>query len=383
MEVHSYPPGRLAAIRIRTYCREYSIEMDHLPDSLLLRIFGELEFKDICICSSVCRRWRRVSSDWSLRQVIDVTSQPLSIPKALSLVRQYAGARLVQLRITAAITDESSFSDRTQVLTVLTFRHLRDHCPNLKVLQLTGTIMTEADTSLASSVLDLPAGLTELSFRKSFFYPNMFFQDQPGHFVARSLRLLDLTSAVFLLRFHLGSSDQFPSLRALILEGCYPLYEKSLDALTPLIVNLVLLDVERTPVGNRGVETVLLHGANLRYLFVGNTVFDGEAFETVWRLPVGGRHRSLRLTHVCLRCTPIKACHLPTLLRMTPRLQWLAAAGIYISENVRKSIQQLVPSSCRYLELIPFQTDSTALCKQHVTSHIRKANLDVTPDHNC
>ncbi|KAH7980514.1 hypothetical protein HPB49_016849 [Dermacentor silvarum] len=142
----------------------------------------------------------------------------------------------------------------------------------------------------------------------------------------------------------------------------------------PLIANLVLLDIERISVCNREVQVVLLQGANLRYLFVGHTAFDGKAFQTVWRLL--SNQRTLRLTHVR------QELHLNKLLQMTPRLQWLAATSAYMSSAAREHVEQCLPSSCQYLELGLGNPDSAASCGHSMTSEVLKANLDVGPADN-
>ncbi|XP_037555734.1 F-box/LRR-repeat protein 12 [Dermacentor silvarum] len=355
------------------------MNIDYLPDSLLLSIFRHLQFSDICKCSSVCQRWRRVTHDWSLRRVIDVTSQPLSAPQAWRLVRHCTDVNLVELRLTGLKTD-TFFQMKAQRLTATLFRHLRDRCSSLKVLHLTDALMAGKDASVSRSLSVLATRLTHLSLRRSCLYPNKFFQHKPERPLASSLLFLDLANCTFLSLFDLGSLKQFPSLRGLVLAGCYPIYDDGLAHLEPLIANLVLLDIERIYVGNRGVEMVLLQGTSLRYLFVGHTAFDGRAFEAVWRI-LGGQ-RALPLTHVCLRCTQVEEPHLKMLLRMTPRLQWLVATGADMSPDAREGVEQCLPRSCQYLEVGPGNPESAASCRHSLTSEVRKANLNVPPADN-
>ncbi|XP_070381399.1 F-box/LRR-repeat protein 12-like [Dermacentor albipictus] len=356
------------------------MHIDCLPDSLLLSIFRRLQFKDICKCSRVCHRWWRVTHDWSLRRVIDVTSQPLSALQLWRLVRHCADVNLVELRITSAKKD-AFFEKRSQRLIAAVFRHLRDRCSSLKILHLTDTLMAaRSDASVALSASDLAERLTHLSLRRSCIYPNTFFQNESERLAVSSLRFLDLANCIFLSRFDLGSSKQFPFLRGLVLEGCYPVYDDGIFLVMPLIANLVLLDIERIYVGNRGVETVILQGTNLRYLFVGHTAFDGRAFEEVWRLLAG--RRALRLTHVCLRCTQVQELHLRKLVRMTPRLRWLAATSAHMSTAARRRLERCLPRSCRYLELGPGDPQSAPSCRHSATSEVLGANLHEAPTDN-
>nr|XP_050024173.2 uncharacterized protein LOC126518359 [Dermacentor andersoni] len=236
-----------------------------------------------------------------------------------------------------------------------------------------------SDASVALSASDLAERLTHLSLRRSCIYPNTFFQNESERAVS-SLRFLDLANCIFLSRFDLGSSEQFPFLRGLVLEGCYPVYDDGIFLVMPLIANLVLLDIERIYVGNRGVEMVILQGINLRYLFVGHTAFDGRAFEAVWRFLAG--RRALRLTHVCLRCTQVQELHLRKLVRMTPRLQWLAATSADISTSARRRLELCLPRSCQYLELGHGDPESAPSCRHSATSEVLRANLHEAPADN-
>ncbi|XP_037570340.2 F-box/LRR-repeat protein 12 isoform X3 [Dermacentor silvarum] len=326
------------------------MDIDCLPDSLLLEVFRHLQFQAICKCSRVCRRWRRVTRDWSLRRVINVTSQPLSALQVWHLVRDNAGANLVELKITGFKTATARGP------TAMVFGHLRDHCPSLKVLQLT-------DAWLERSLADLTTRLTHLSLKRSLFITDVF-RDKREPLAVSSLRFLDLANCIFLPWFDMASLTQFHSLRGLVLEGCYPLLATSFAPSRPMITNLVLLNIERIFVCNREVQVVLLQGANLQYLFLGHTGFDGEVFETVWRLL--RNQRPLRLTHVCLRCTQIQELHLNKLLQMTPRLQWLAATSADMSPAAKEHVEQYLPSSCQYLEVGPGNPRSAAFCGHSV-----------------
>lgn len=297
-----------------------------------------------------------MTRDWSLRRVINVTSQPLSALQVWHLVRDNAGVNLVELKITGVKT--ATFIDEgARGLTAMVFGHLRDHCPSLKVLQLT-------DSWLERSLADLTTRLTHLSLKRSLFITDVFFQDKQEPLAVSSLRFLDLANCIFLSWFDMASLKQFHSLRGLVLEGCYPLLATGFAPSRPMITNLVLLNIERIFVCNRDVQVVLLQGANLQYLFLGHTGFDGEVFETVWRLL--RNQRPLRLTHVCLRCTQIQEVHLNKFLQMTPRLQWLAATSAYMSSAARPHVEQCLPSSCQYLELGPGNPRSAAFCGHSV-----------------
>ncbi|KAH7954675.1 hypothetical protein HPB49_020808 [Dermacentor silvarum] len=228
--------------------------------------------------------------------------------------------------------------------------------PLIDVLQLT-------DAWLERSLADLTTRLAHLSLKRSLFITDVF-RDKREPLAVSSLRFLDLANCIFLPWFDMASLTQFHSLRGLVLEGCYPLLATSFAPSRPMITNLVLLNIERIFVCNREVQVVLLQGANLQYLFLGHTGFDGEVFETVWRLL--RNQRPLRLTHVCLRCTQIQELHLNKLLQMTPRLQWLAATSADMSPAAKEHVEQYLPSSCQYLEVGPGNPRSAAFCGHSV-----------------
>ncbi|XP_075543006.1 F-box/LRR-repeat protein 12-like isoform X1 [Dermacentor variabilis] len=353
------------------------MEIEQLPESLLLEVFLHLKFKDLCFCASVCRRWRRVARDRVLRRMIDVLAHPLSALQAWHLIRAHADANLVELRISGSA--HMFFSNRRaqHTFTPKFFKHLTQRCPSLKVLHLTDAFLARNMTTTKMSVSDLPPLLTHLSLRSCFFHPAEFFRAEFGRPALHSLQLLDLADCNLVSSVELGRLEQWPSLRALSLEGCHRVNDGGLSNILPLISNLVALDIEGTDISDRGVEMILLHGLNLRFLFLGHTSCTGEVFMSVSRQLKG--RRKLGLSHICLRRTLVKDEPLYWLLEMVPHLMWLAVTSRHMSADVRARVKEAVPTSCQFVQFLPFYVNASTFCRHFVSDSIQNLKLEMIP----
>uniref|UniRef100_G3MNM3 F-box domain-containing protein n=1 Tax=Amblyomma maculatum TaxID=34609 RepID=G3MNM3_AMBMU len=353
------------------------MEIEDLPESLLLEVFQHLMFKDLCSCASVCRRWRRVARDKVLRKVIDVSPHPLSAHQAWRLLRTHADANVVEVRISG--NAHMFFSNRRaqHTFTPKFFKHLAQRCPSLKVLHLTDAFLACNMSTTKMSVSDLPPTLTHLSLRSSFFHPAEFFRADVGRPPPRGLLLLDLADCNLMSSVELGRLEQWPSLGALSLEGCHRVNDGGLSNILPLISHLVALDIEGTDVSDRGVEMILLHGVNLQFLFLGHTACTGEAFLSVSRHLKG--RRKLRLSHICLRRTLVRDGPLYRLLEVVPRLAWLAVTSRHMSAEVRAKVKEAVPSSCQFVQFLPFYINASTFCRHFASDVVQNLKLPVTP----
>lgn len=232
-------------------------------------------------------------------------------------------------------------------------------------------------TTTKMSVSDLPPLLTHLSLRSCFFHPAEFFRAEFGRPALHSLQLLDLADCNLVSSVELGRLEQWPSLRALSLEGCHRVNDGGLSNILPLISNLVALDIEGTDISDRGVEMILLHGLNLRFLFLGHTSCTGEVFMSVSRQLKG--RRKLGLSHICLRRTLVKDEPLYWLLEMVPHLMWLAVTSRHMSADVRAKVKEAVPTSCQFVQFLPFYVNASTFCRHFVSDSIQNLKLEMIP----
>ncbi|KAH7959094.1 hypothetical protein HPB49_008160 [Dermacentor silvarum] len=246
-----------------------------------------------------------------------------------------------------------------------------------QVLHFTDAFLARNMTTTKMSVSDLPPMLTHLSLRSCFFHPAEFFRAEFGRPALRSLQLLDLADCNLVSSVELGRLEQWPSLRALSLEGCHRVNDGGLSNILPLISNLVALDIEGTDISDRGVEMILLHGPNLRFLFLGHTSCTGEVFVSVSRQLKG--RRKLGLSHICLRRTLVKDEPLYRLLEMVPHLTWLAVTSRHMSADVRARVKEAVPSSCQFVQFLPFYVNASTFCRHFVSDSIQNLKLDMMP----
>ncbi|XP_077547949.1 F-box/LRR-repeat protein 12-like [Haemaphysalis longicornis] len=337
------------------------MEIEHLPDSLLLQVFKHLMFGDLCICARVCQRWRCVAGDHTLRRAINASSTPLSSRKALSLVRACGGCNLVELRISGRAN--KYFPDqKAHMFTPTFFRHLANSCPSLEVLHITH----------ASLISYLPRTLVKLSLRSCLFHLVEF---------CGSTRLqvcdLGLSSPVSIVELcHL---DRLPHLRALSLEGCQRVYDRCIFNIPRLMAQLVVLDIEGTGISDRGLSLVICLGVNLRYLFAGHTRVTGEAFTETLPCIRSRLESSEGLTHVCLRRTLVAQEHLPNLLAAAPRLEWLAVTGRHMSAQVNEWLVRSVPKTCKFVQCCIFHTSEEVFCHHFASATVKNIKWGAPP----
>lgn len=342
------------------------MDIEQLPESLLLEVFLRLEFKDLCSCAGVCRQWRRVAHDQVLRRTIDVSANPLSSTCAWRLIRAHADANLVELRMSGKARKFFSTRRSQHAYTPKFFKYLAQHCPSLKVLHFTDAFLARNVVTTKMSISDLPQSLTHLSLRGCFFHPAEFLRAQLGqptslHF----LQFLDLADCNLVSSVELGRLEQWPSLRALSLEGCHRVNDGGLSNILPLISNLVALDIEGTDISDRGVQMILLHGLNLKFLFLGHTSCTGEAFVSV------SGCRKLGLSHICLRRTVVKEEHLYRLFEMVPDLKWLAVTSRHMFTDVTARVKEAVPASCNFVEILQRYVNENKFCKHFLVDSIQ------------
>ncbi|XP_075747028.1 F-box/LRR-repeat protein 12 isoform X1 [Rhipicephalus microplus] len=314
---------------------------------------------------SVCRQWRRIAHDKVLRRRIDVSGKPLSSLRAWHLIRAHADANLVELRMSGSAQKFFSGRRAQHVYTPKFFKYLAQCCPSLKVLHFTGAFLARNMVTTKMSISDFPQSLTYLSLRGCFFHPAEFLRAQLGQPSLKFLQLLDLAECNLVSSVELGRLEQWPSLRALSLEGCHRVNDGGLSNILPLLSNLVALDIEGTDIGDRGVQIILLHGLNLKLLFLGHTSCTGEAFVSV------SGCRKLRLSHVCLRRTLVKEEHLCRLLQMVPDLMWLAVTSRHMSVDVIARVKKAVPASCSYVEISQRYASEGELCSHFLLDKIQ------------
>uniref|UniRef100_A0A023G5M7 Secreted protein n=1 Tax=Amblyomma triste TaxID=251400 RepID=A0A023G5M7_AMBTT len=125
------------------------------------------------------------------------------------------------------------------------------------------------------------------------------------------------------------------------------------------------------------MEMILLHGVNLQFLFLGHTACTGEAFLSVSRHLKG--RRKLRLSHICLRRTLVRDGPLYRLLEVVPHLAWLAVTSRHMSAEVRAKVKEAVPSSCQFVQFLPFYINASTFCRHFASDVVQNLKLPVTP----
>lgn len=325
------------------------MQIEQLPDSLLLQVFKHLMFRDVCTCARVCRRWRQVAGDRTLRRAVNALSTPLSLRKALSLVRACGGRNLVELRISGRVNMYFS-KHKGYRFTPKFFRHLANSCPSLEVLYVTNAFLASNSTTTTATFADLPATLVKLSLRDCFFHPAEFFHTNPLRPALPHLQLLDLGRCSLVSSIELKKLERLPQLRALCLEGCYRVNDGGISNIPHVLDNLLVLDIEGTEITDRGLCMVLGYGIHLKCLFVGHTQVTGKAFSEA--LPYIRRHleSSEGLTHICLRRTRVTEGHLSKLLEVSPHLVFVTVTSPYLSVDAKARLEQSVSKSCRILD---------------------------------
>ncbi|GFT91825.1 f-box domain-containing protein [Nephila pilipes] len=274
----------------------YSLHINSVPDTVLLDIFGRLNYADLCMCSRVCQRWHVLAKDFSLRKRI-LVKKPLQTGQFASLIHYHFTNFLEEFKLLKTCGQESLLSVKKNVLWKLT-----KQSNNLKKLVLMSCSLSSV------SLKDLPSSLEHFSIRGSEIYPNVFFGPNPN-LCAPHLVCLDVGGVSnFLTSQDLHVFSKLKSLRALYLEGCFRVNNGGIESIIDILPQLEVLDVEGTDISNDGAMTIFDYCINIRDLFIGHTTVDDIALSLakVQVLP--------RLKTFCVRNTNISSIGLHSFL---------------------------------------------------------------------
>lgn len=230
--------------------------MNHLPDSLMLRIFAHLSMADLGRAATVCRTWRRITYDPSIWRSVNLEKHARSLDdKSFQLlVRTRLGLALRHLNlsncaVTSKMLRQLSKSCKNLLCVIFgkgsKFVHSNDEVnfpPNLELLELRPA---RGDFSFLKRI---PRHFTKLrylgigSHSSKGSVPRMFVKMQ-------NLTILDCTNCEAMKDEHVQTIAMCcPKLESFCLNGCKNIYGTTFDELLRKCGLLRTLLLRYTPI---------------------------------------------------------------------------------------------------------------------------------------
>ena len=196
-----------------------NLNINNLPDDIILHILHFLDVKNICNSGRVCRRWRRIVKDNKLWRHVDLRPYKLNMQKIWKVLRAHFSDILLSLHIRGYL-DPTSINWMKHNLSNAMLKELKERCPNMKTLTLIKSNLSSV------SAEHLPCKLQELCITSCFLPPKWFSHVDIA--VKQSLLSLDLSNSSKLSNMDLKDIKDFNNLQFLSINGCYRVTEEGL-----------------------------------------------------------------------------------------------------------------------------------------------------------
>jgi len=232
-----------------------TLELNSLPENLILDIFSYLPLKDVCVARRVCRSWRRIIADKMLWRHVDLRDYKLDLKKMWKMIRTHFSPCLQSLQLSGFFSPESNNLKKSSLSDAM-MKHLSERCSSLKVLDLSFVNM------IGVSIQNFPQSIVTLIINSAVF-PTAWFADLEKPNILPKLSCLDLKSCSKINDRDLESISYKTGLTKLVLAGCYRVTPKGLLHVCEKLTNLETLDI-----GFTNVNALVFHkmGRNLTKL---------------------------------------------------------------------------------------------------------------------
>ncbi|XP_043289995.1 F-box/LRR-repeat protein 7-like [Venturia canescens] len=335
----------------------HAIDITHLNDDLLLKIFGWLSTRDRCMVAQTCRRLWEIAWHPSLWKEVEIRYPQNATTALRAAARRGCHSHIKRLTIEGATGFSGVFSLLPfSSLTSLVLRHSRrvtdnnvtsilDNCPHLKELDLTGCVsVTRAYTRIAGSPLES----LDLS---------------DCHGVDDSALVLTLS--------------RMPNLTFLYLRRCFRITDASLVSVASYCPNLRQLSVsDCSRITDFGVRELAARlGPSLRYFSVGKCDRVSDA-----GLLVVARH-CYKLRYLNARgCEALSDSATIALARSCPRLRALDLGKCDIGDPTLEALSTGCPN-LKKLSLCGCErvTDSGLEALAYYVRGLRQLNIGDCP----
>ncbi|XP_025109873.1 F-box/LRR-repeat protein 12-like isoform X3 [Pomacea canaliculata] len=214
------------------------VNINSVPDNILLEIISYLSVKDRCVCgrccafdvleacqvhsggvlSRVCRRWRKVTQDFTLWRHVDLLPYNLDLCKMWKFLRSHLSDCLKTLKVRGNVSRKNNW-DQSPLSEAL-LKELKNRCPSLLYLHLELSNITKLPSARI-----LPSSLTHLVLHRNIWPPRWF---QGSVASLTHLVHLDLAETTRVDNHDVRDIVQFTNLLSLKLDGCYRLTEEGL-----------------------------------------------------------------------------------------------------------------------------------------------------------
>lgn len=281
-----------------------SVNINDLPDNIILEVFTHLNVKELCVITRVCKSWKRIASDRSLWKTVDLRPYKFDLRNLGKLARNRFSDVLISLRLRGSLQKATTRSWSKDSVSDALLRDLRDRCPNLKELEIgyvnASNISVESfPPTIRSLVLShsfVPCGWFKILTKNADVLPNLTTFDLTE---SRKLTDCDLLSIC-------RSKRRITTLK---LNGCYRITGSGLKRIADLD-EMVVLEISGTACDDLALHHVCRANKKLETLNLSfcKLISDG-GMDSVATLP---RLRSLDLEG-CVKITnaglgPLASC---------------------------------------------------------------------------
>lgn len=297
----------------------FQVPENLLPDSILLEIFSYLSFFELSQASQVCKTWRRIAHDDSLRKIIDVREKSLSIKQVWNLLRYQCSPILRDLRLKGYLfLSKGKPNWRKATVSQAVLNKLQKRCPDIKTLCLEEVFLGAHVNGNGLNVCNFPKSLTCLSFQKCFLHCDKLFGKNSAEYLPL-LEHLDLSYCTLVCSHDMLYFSEFKHLKRLYIKGCYRINDGGLEHINSILCNLQVLDVEETDISDNSIISLLNNGTNLKELYIGHNMITNMPFITVTK--------TSPIEILCLQNTSVSRDVLNRFINIFPNLKYLTIHG--------------------------------------------------------
>ncbi|GAB1601652.1 F-box/LRR-repeat protein 12-like [Argonauta hians] len=240
-----------------------------LPDSLILAVFQHLPVKSLCICSAVCKRWKKISHDPSLWRTVDLRSCPCDLKSLKILMKAHFQSSLRCLKLQGFQKNcKSPVKWDFKIISNKILEDLSVKCPNLNKLHLKFVNIHHIDGN------KLMSSLVHLSIRGCMWTPNWFcgLQNQ-----IPNLQTLNLSNTSRVDDFDIKDISAFRFLKKLYINFCYRVTDTGLRTVCDNLSHLETFEFSKITCTDSGIYYLANSSLQLKTVNVAHcTMLSGE-----------------------------------------------------------------------------------------------------------
>ncbi|XP_063414567.1 F-box/LRR-repeat protein 12-like [Mytilus trossulus] len=241
---------------------------DLLPDNIILEVLNYLPVKELCIAGSVCRRWRRITRDYTLWRHVDLTPYRLDLKKTWKVIRSHFSECLISLKLRGdfnmPIKDKNPVSDAM-------LADLNERCPNIRHITL-------QNCKLQNLEMKLPPSLTSIELYQCYWKPRWF---KHLHTMVPNIKCLILEHTSRVDNHDLDDVCKITGLESLNLNACYRINEKGLEKIAKELINLQTLEIAHCNCTDLILHHISRHLTKLETLNIRNSKVTDSGISTI------------------------------------------------------------------------------------------------------